>query len=244
MTGLERAWNFDRELQERSAGRVEPFAFGAALYTDDLPRVYDANFVRFDRVDLPPEEAAALADSLQSELPHRKLLLPDAGAELAEGMRALGFDVTRTVVMAYEGPAERGASVAEQVDVRAVRGVRLEIMAGRDPLVSLQVADYTERLALANRGVVYAAFAEGSPASFCVLFADGGVAEIDEVTTLARYQRRGLAGAAVEAALAASLAAGNALTFLVADDSDWPKDWYARLGFRTIGHRYEVFKEP
>jgi hypothetical protein len=37
----------------------------------------------------------------------------------------------------------------------------------------------------------------------------------------------------------ASVADGNRTTFLVADDEDWPKELYARLGFEPIGRRYE-----
>ena len=29
------------------------------------------------------------------------------------------------------------------------------------------------------------------------------------------------------------------MTFLVADDDDWPKEMYARVGFEGIGRRFE-----
>jgi hypothetical protein len=35
--------------------------------------------------------------------------------------------------------------------------------------------------------------------------------------------------------LAIDLAEGANLTFIVADEHDWPKDLYAKLGFRPIG---------
>jgi hypothetical protein len=43
----------------------------------------------------------------------------------------------------------------------------------------------------------------------------------------------------VLAALQASLDSGNDLTFLVADDDDWPKNLYAEIGFEPVGRRYE-----
>jgi hypothetical protein len=46
----------------------------------------------------------------------------------------------------------------------------------------------------------------------------------------------------VGAAVRASLDAGDELTFLVADEGDWPKEWYARLGFEPIGRRYELLR--
>ena len=66
--------------------------------------------------------------------------------------------------------------------------------------------------------------------------------QIDEVTTIERFRRRGLGTAVVAGALQASLADGDELTFLVADEGDWPKDWYARLGFEPIGRRYELLR--
>jgi hypothetical protein len=43
----------------------------------------------------------------------------------------------------------------------------------------------------------------------------------------------------VQTAVEASLETGNELTFLVADDEDWPKQMYAGLGFEPVGRRYE-----
>jgi hypothetical protein len=41
-----------------------------------------------------------------------------------------------------------------------------------------------------------------------------------------------------------ALAAGHELVFLVADDDDWPKDLYARLGFETIGRTWSFLRTP
>jgi ribosomal protein S18 acetylase RimI-like enzyme len=240
-----RAWEFDRELQERGAARVRRFDRGAALYTDSLPRVYDCNFVRVDDVDgLSAGAIEALAEELQGELRHRKLVLPPAGAEAAEELAGRGWSLSRIATMEYAGPAEREgvAAAAELVDPRAIRGAREDALANRDHDLQRQVARYTERLAAANDGQVFAAFADGEVGAFCALFERDGIGEIDEVTTLERHRRRGLGNAVVEAALRASLASKNDLTFLNADTGDWPRRWYERLGFREVGLRYEVYR--
>jgi ribosomal protein S18 acetylase RimI-like enzyme len=240
-----RAWNFDRELQERSAARVRRFERGAALYTESLPRVWDGNFVRVDDArGLSAADAEALADELQGDLRHRKIVLPEDGEEAARGLRLRGWSLSRIATMRYAGPAERDGSVpaAEIVDPRAVRGAREGALADRDADVQRQVAEYTERLAHANDGLVFAAFADGEVAAFCALYQRDGVGEIDEVTTLERFRKRGLGNAVVEAALRTSLAARDELTFLNADADDWPMRWYERLGFRTVGLRYEVYR--
>ena len=64
--------------------------------------------------------------------------------------------------------------------------------------------------------------------SFCALFEEDGIAQIDEVTTVEQYRRRGLARAVVVGALRASLEADAELVFLVADEADWPMRWYER----------------
>jgi hypothetical protein len=173
---LERAWAFDRELQERSASRVHRFDLGAALYTPELPRVYDANFIRIDRgyASLTPEFTKRLADELQGDLDHRKLVIPNvaAGERLVEGLDR-PWAVTRTVVMAYKGPPRRdpeAARGAEVMDPHALRGVREEALPDRDPELRRQVAAYPERLALANSGRMFAARADDELGAFCTLF--------------------------------------------------------------------------
>jgi predicted GNAT family acetyltransferase len=59
------------------------------------------------------------------------------------------------------------------------------------------------------------------------------------VVTAGPYRQRGYARAVVSAATRASLEHGNEITFLVADDEDWPKELYAKLGYEPIGRRYE-----
>jgi ribosomal protein S18 acetylase RimI-like enzyme len=249
MRDVERAWEFDRAVQERAAREVKRFELGAALFNRELARVYDTNLVRIDRgvEELTVDELERIADSLQAGLAHRKLLLPGSAAVacVADEMLRRGWAVNRTAVMRYEGPRERdpeAAAAAEQVDPRAVRSARMEALAGRSHDVQRQVADFTERMAETTPARVFAAFADGEVASFCALLEGDGIGEIDEVTTLPRFRGRGLATAVVEAALQASLADGHDLTFLVANADDWPRGWYERLGFAEIGERFEIYR--
>src|SRR4051794_3582570 len=158
MSALERAWRYDREADERAAGRVERFELGAAVYSDDLPRVYDANVIRIDRGlgRTSADDLERLAESLQDGMGHRKLVLPgsEAGDRLAQEMGRRRWSTSRTVVMEYTGPRERDsqAAVGESVDPRVVRGARMEALTGRSTDVQAQVADFTERLGAAAGG--------------------------------------------------------------------------------------------
>jgi ribosomal protein S18 acetylase RimI-like enzyme len=240
-----RAWEFDAELQERSAARVERFDRGAVLFTESVPRVYDANFVRVDDIEgLSVADLEQMSDVLQGELRHRRFVLPDEGVDLAEGLGESGWSVSRIATMEYAGPRERDADVqpAELVDPRAIRGAREAATADRDADLTRQIADYTERLAAANDGLVFAAFGDGEIGAFCALFEKEGAAEIDEVTTLEPFRRRGLGTAVVEAALRTALTHEADLVFLNADSEDWPMRWYERMGFHVIGRRFEVYR--
>jgi hypothetical protein len=42
----------------------------------------------------------------------------------------------------------------------------------------------------------------------------------------------------------AALAAGHELIFVVADDEDWPKDLYAKLGFDPVGKAWNFTRPP
>ena len=90
----------------------------------------------------------------------------------------------------------------------------------------------------------FATYAGGAPACSRALHSRGGVGQVEDVVTLDEHRGRGLASAAVLAALDASLAEGNTLTFLVADADDWPYLLYERLGFETTGRRGRFQRLP
>ena len=249
MDELARTWAFECAMQDRCARTRREFEYGTALFNDELRRVYDTNFVRFERGfdELTGKVVREAADELQASLGHRKVLIPDeaAGARVAEELKERGWRHYTLVTMAYRGGGDgAGARQAEQVDPRAVRGARAQALEDgkRDAEATRQIVAFTELMATVAPSRLFAAFTEGAIGSFCALFQEGGVGQIDEVTTIERFRRRGLGTAVVEGALQASLADGDDLTFLVADEGDWPKDWYARLGFEPIGRRYELLR--
>jgi hypothetical protein len=41
-----------------------------------------------------------------------------------------------------------------------------------------------------------------------------------------------------------ALTAGHGFIFLQADDADWPKELYARLGFEGIGRTWSFLRAP
>ncbi len=126
-----RTWQFECAMQDRCARTRREFEYGTALFNDRLRRVYDTNFVRFERGfdELTGEVVAALADELQASLRHRKVMIADeaAGARVAEELKERGWRYYTLVTMAYRGPRERDAvSAASSRSTRAPCAARAD----------------------------------------------------------------------------------------------------------------------
>jgi GNAT superfamily N-acetyltransferase len=81
---------------------------------------------------------------------------------------------------------------------------------------------------------------DGVDAAVTTLYSDGVIAQVEDVATLRDYRRRGLARAAVSAAIDAAIEMGHSFVFIVADEDDWPKELYSRLGFDPIGRAWSL----
>jgi ribosomal protein S18 acetylase RimI-like enzyme len=90
----------------------------------------------------------------------------------------------------------------------------------------------------------FAARVDGALAGNCELYLDGFDAQIENVGTLEEYRGQGIARAVVLGALGAARASGASHVFIVADEDDWPKDLYAKLGFDQIGRTWQFIRWP
>ena len=244
---LETAWGFEATLQDRCAERTAEFDFGTALFRSDLARVYDENFLRVERGfdEVSGRQLASDADRLQgaAALGHRKIILPDeaAGRRLEHELAQRRFRRSVLLTMVHPGgtPAAPAHPVSE-VGMPELRTSRLEaFVSDLHSQAARQIVAHLELLASVVPTRAFAVMVDGQAASWCVLYEENGVGQIDDVVTMGRHRRRGFARAVVLAALEASLASGNELTFLVADDDDWPKHLYEEIGFQPVGRRYE-----
>ena len=101
-----------------------------------------------------------------------------------------------------------------------------------------------EVAARAGNSRFFAVQVDGRPVAAAQLNSDGRIAEVDDVATLPEFRRRGYASAVVLRAVEEALAAGHDLVFLVAEDEDWPKELYARLGFEAVGRTWSLLRTP
>lgn len=251
MTDLDRCVDFLRAFSFRVAERTSPGRLGHAVLNDRLPRVWSLNYLLADRelgAGVTAGELAAEADRLlgAAGLGHRKVEVLDGGAaaRLEAGFRTLGWHVERDVVMTHRRVPDRESDTtgveeleAPELDDAWAEGTRSGPY-GVDEEVVQQLVEHKHVLAEAGARF-FAARVDGQIASHCDLYSDGTTGQIEAVMTLEAYRNRGLARAVVTKALEESRAAGDGLTFLLADHEDWPRQLYDKLGFDEVGSVYE-----
>jgi ribosomal protein S18 acetylase RimI-like enzyme len=239
---------FEAMIQDRCSERLVPFKWGTALFRLDMPRVHDQNLLRVEREfeSVSARDLATEADRIQrpAGLSHRKVIVPDeaAGERLSPEFSELSWRRGRHVVMAHRGPAPEPPAhpvvEVESPQLRRARTLAFEQDLGSG--ASAQVAASLDLIASSvARARGFAVEIDGEFVSWCILYEENGIGQVDDVVTASPHRQRGYARSVVSAATRASLESGNEITFLVADEDDWPKELYAKLGYEPIGRRYE-----
>jgi N-acetylglutamate synthase-like GNAT family acetyltransferase len=246
---------FERELERRCATRIEATAFGTAYLNLDFPRRYDSNFVWVARphTAVSADALAADADRVLGEhdLAHRQVRVRDEeqGRRLAHGFLGLGWSADALVAMVQAGePEPRPAVTVREMGFEPARPLVEEVLRrepwAQDEQTVSMLAEFRAVLERAAGARFFVAEADGRAASVCDLYVDGRVAQIEDVNTLEEFRGRGLASGVVLAAARAARERGCDLVFLVADDADWPKDLYGRLGFEPVSRSWKYTRTP
>ncbi len=236
---------FDLELRSRVAQRA-PTPSGFALRFAQ-PAFWDLNLLYVERVSTAPDALIAEADKALAGLGHRMLVIdePPEPQRLGADLSRRGWTVERHVAMACAGAAPTSRPLPGAAEVPPEQLVIPRRIGSRElgfdeaTVAAIEAADAAVGAAAAQRGFVSRA-ADGTIASWARLYSGGSLGQIEDVQTLAAHRRAGHAEAVVRAALAASRAAGHDLTFLWADEDDFPRRLYARLGFVVAGRRWRI----
>jgi ribosomal protein S18 acetylase RimI-like enzyme len=248
---LERVQRFEREIEMAGSQNVDS-AFGVAVLEPELPRRHDSNYLLAERVPLGAgaSDLAAEAERILggAGLAHRAVFTFDAalGLKLEPEFRELGWNVRRHIWMAQLRAPERQAdlSIVEEVGEADLRpGRTAEII--RYPWGTEEVAEQLldAKLLLGKRAETrfFGVRAGGEIVSWADLYVAQGVGQVEDVATKEEHRGKGYATAVVLRAAGEARAAGADLVFLVADEDDWPKKLYERLGFDTIGRLTKFF---
>lgn len=244
---LERIVGFSRYLEERCAERIFSSFLATALLCESLPLVHDLNYLRVEDAAANANELSALSDRVLggSGLSHRKVIsdAPDIGARLAPQFESLGWEVQKTLVMVHSGELEEEpipivAEIGSEDMVPFWEAENRERHPGEEELIH----QLTRQNMVIEKSIdcrYFARRAEGKVVSGCQLYSRGAAAQIEAVGTLLEYRNRGLASSVVLHAAREAFATGHDLVWLLAEEDDWPKALYAKLGFSPIGRFYE-----
>jgi GNAT superfamily N-acetyltransferase len=251
MTELERCLEFVKAMADGSAGEKVPSAHGVALLHRDLPDVWSRNYLLLGEGNAHVS-AGELADEVDAifrplGLNHRKVEVFDdaTGARLQPGFAKLGWSSECDVIMVATRPADR------EVDTSGIQEVSADELVPTwteswhldphvfSPHVAQQLVENKRRLPETRDTRFFAARVDGEIGAYCELYSDGRTAQIENVFTLERFRKRGLARAVVSRALGDARGAGHDLVFLIADRDDWPKELYGKLGFDVVGRIWE-----
>jgi ribosomal protein S18 acetylase RimI-like enzyme len=248
---LERVIRFEREIEMTGSQTVQS-PFGVGVLEPTLPLRHDSNFLLVERLPLGTgaQEVADDANRILGGvgLRHRAVYVFDeaVAAKLDPQFRDFGWNVRRHVWMAQLREPERTAdlSLVEEVGENELRPARTaEIL--RFPWGTAEVARQLldAKLLIANRAETrfFGVRVGGEIVSWTDLYLAQGVGQVEDVATKEEYRGNGYASAVVLYASAEARAAGADLVFLVADEQDWPKELYRRLGFDTIGRLAKFF---
>jgi uncharacterized protein (DUF952 family)/ribosomal protein S18 acetylase RimI-like enzyme len=233
----------------RRAAEVRDVPGGVAVVDPEYRWSRDDNRLLLSEPLAADEVAAATtAVAVDAGWPHRAASLrwPGAGAVAAElGRRR--WQVEELLLMARPAGALAGGERAEVVDQAEVHDLwdrswraggaapqeRLDEVVGQ-----LVGREHRNDLVVAVTDVVVK---EGSRVvAAAQLRVDGATAAVESVLTDVPARGRGYADALLAKTLTIATEAGCDLVVLEADAGDWPREWYARRGFRIVGSVWDV----
>jgi ribosomal protein S18 acetylase RimI-like enzyme len=228
--------------------RTEPSRFGVAVFDARVPLRYDSNYLLVE--ELPGSVSAEELAREAGRVDRPMIMVRDqpTGARLAPCFAALGWQLHRGLLMAHRRPPGRTAptELVREVDEATLRPARRGQLTGypwATPAVVEQLLDAKLLIARAVRARFFAVVVGGQVVAYTDLYDDGRTAQIEDVATLAEHRGHGYASAVVLRALQEARQSGCDLVFLAADEDDWPKALYRRLGFDDLG-RYVKFIRP
>jgi ribosomal protein S18 acetylase RimI-like enzyme len=171
----------------------------------------------------------------------------ELGRKLEPAFLASGWGRQRHVFMAHhrEPTKEVDPSTVSEVDEAALRPGRTIAICSYpwgSPELARELLDAKVLLGDRAETRFFGVEVNGEIVAWSDLYLAQGMAQVEDVATLEEHRGHGYASAIVLRAVREAQAAGADLIFLVADDEDWPKELYERLGFDIVGRSYKFIR--
>jgi len=248
-----RALAFELGAHTQAAARVEELRYGQAFLQEALPHVYWANMLWVAARDgVDADELTADADAILSGFAHRQVVVEHESLwrTLEDDFVAAGWERDAILYMTHERPPDR------MPDLAAVRQIgHDEVYAAEErflrdepgtvtPQARREVMQHNRHIGELLGERCFAAYDGDTVIAYAKLRHREGVAQVEDVAVAREHRGTGLGRLVTSAALAAGLALEPELLFIVADEEDWPKDLYARLGFQPAGRTRGFLRPP
>lgn len=242
---LARVFAFLRANLARTADELRPIEAGCVVSSPSLPAVWSLNQVRV-ALPLGFESLVELADEQLEGCRYLQIAVEnqDTGPALEDAFRAAGWKTEREVHMILSGEPDRqvDTSIVTDAGEDEVAEVMRRWFAEDEPNSDAlgQLVDFSRREARACRDrLLGVRSSDGQLVAVGKLRSDGRIAQVEDVYTVPSARGRGFARAVVTRAVGLARDAGHDLIFIPADDNDWPKELYARIGFRPLGRLWQ-----
>ena len=249
MDPLTRALRYSWTFSDASADAIDRVDAGTVLRTPSLPDAWSLNALRLEHA-FPGLDLAGAEDLAAAHLgtPYLQLLVEDEPTALrlldaARGDR--GWNTERHLLMALTGTPPRPAAPTRDGRAAETTELMAEWMRHEgqpEPVVEQLVARTRREHAVGEQRHLVADH-EGRAAAMCTVRLGDGVAQLEDVYVRASARGAGLGRAVVAAGARLAAATGADPVFIVADDQDWPKRLYAKLGFTPLGRRAEMHRK-
>jgi ribosomal protein S18 acetylase RimI-like enzyme len=236
---IDRMRVLEHQVHEAGSLRQTEFPGGVAYYNDELPLVWDVNFVRLDH---PAVDLVGAVEELQAEQGHRKILIEDSALIEAHSAELIGRGYGRRDLVALSrSPGGTLDPDVRELPYDQVKPFRFDVHMEQLVPPRAEVADQVGRVHDRTYGLTgerwFVIHVDDKPAGHLIVYSNGGLAQIEDVGVLKRFRDRGLARRLIEHALQVIAEDGHDTVFITAETNDWPHHFYRRLGFEHVEDR-------